>query len=222
MAMMQAEGWSTWVKKGAARGAKTAEATVAAVALAAWDRIQPAQPHPWVASISPSDNLQRPMNLIMPLATASLLERGRLVKAITKATDMIFVGLNNVGTVHFARFDIISGNLCMISIYDGEPSGYIRDFIAVMGEAFDVIMGFVKDPPPTPVADHPDEFIAWVAARDAFQFPDESTDLLPVLGSVEREGLLMHRKHRHVQIGIYRSYPGYSAAQIRQSLGTGW
>lgn len=211
-----------WVKKGGERATKTAKAAFTAVALAAWDRVQPAQPHPWTAPISHTDNLQRPMNLIMPLATGSLLERGELGKGIVRATDAIFVGLNNVGTVHFARFDIIGGNLCMISVYDGEPSGYIRDFIAVIGQAFDMIMGFVQDPPPTPVADHPDEFIAWVAERDAFQFPEESTDLLPVLGSLEREGLLMHRRNRNVQLGIYRCYPGYSAAQIRHSLGIGW
>src|SRR5262245_15038310 len=200
----------------AARGA------AGAVALAVWARVQPAGRHPWTPSVSPSDNLQRPMNLIMPLKPRYLIRRGELVTALVKATDQIYVGLNNVGTVHFARFDLIAGNLCMISVYDGELSGYIRDFIGSIGQSFDVLMGFVANPPPTPVAKYPDDFVAWVAARDAFQFPDESSDLLPRLDSLEREGLLMLRGNRNVQLGFYRNYPGYSAAQVRQGLGIGW
>ena len=110
----------------------------------------------------------------------------------------------------------------MFSIYDGEVTGYIRDFIVVIGQAFDVLMGFVADPLPTPVAEHPDEFVAWVAAHDAFQMPEEPTDLRPDLGSVERHSLYVLRRERNVQLGVYRCYPGYSAAQIREHLGIGW
>ena len=204
------------------RAKAMAKGVFADAVLAVWARVQPARPHPWELSISPSDNLQRPMNLIMPLKSRYVVDRGRLAGALVQATDMILVGLNNVGTVHFARFDIIDGNLCMISIYDGELSGYIRDFIAVMGQAFDVLMGFVKDPPPTPVSEHPDEFVAWVAAHDAFQMPEEPSDLRPDLSNLERETLLVLRRHRNVQLGIYRCYPGYSAAQVRNALGIGW
>ncbi|MGI8685861.1 MAG: hypothetical protein ACR2MO_12390 [Acidimicrobiales bacterium] len=211
-----------WVAGTQARAMATGKAVFAEALVAVWARVQPARPHPWLASMAPGDNLQRPMNLIMPLRSQYALDRGNLTKGLVKATDMIFVGLNNVGTVHFARFDVIDGNLCMLSVYDGELSGYIRDFIAVLGQGFDMLMGFVKDPPPTPVAEHPDEFIAWVAARDAFQFPDESSDLRPELSSLERESLLMLRRHRNVQLGFYRCYPGYSAAQIRKSLEIGW
>lgn len=204
------------------RAKAVARAAFGDAVLAVWARVQPAKPHPWEPSMSPSDNLQRPMNLIMPLKSRFVIDEGDLTKALVKATDMIFVGLNNVGTVHFARFDIIAGNLCMISIYDGELSGYIRDFIAVIGQAFDVLMGFVKDPPPTPVSKHADEFISWVAAHDAFQMPEESSDLRPELSSLERESLLVLRQHKNVQLGVYRCYPGYSAAQVRNALGIGW
>lgn len=204
------------------RAIKTARGVAAAGLLTIWARVQPAAPHRWSPSISPSDNLQRSMNLIMPLKPRFVVFKGDLIKDLVKATDQIFVGLNNVGTIHFARFDIIAGNLCMISVYDGELRGYIRDFIAAIGQTFDVLMTYVADPPPTPVAQHPDEFIDWVAAHDAFQFPSESTDLDHELSSLEREALLMLRRHRHVQIGTYQCYPGYSAAQVRHALGLGW
>ncbi|MGI9023257.1 MAG: hypothetical protein ACR2HV_08530 [Acidimicrobiales bacterium] len=200
----------------------SARAAVVAAAAAVWQRVDPARPHPMVDSIAPGDNVQRPMNLVMPLKYRYLARRGDLAKGLATAVDQLLVGLNNVGTVHFARFDLVAGNLCMFSIYDGELSGYIRDFINVIGQAFDVLMGFVADPPPTPVSEHPDEFVAWIAAHDAFQLPEEPTDLRPDLRAVERETLLVLRQHPNVQFGVYRAYPGYSAAQVRQSLGVGW
>jgi hypothetical protein len=43
-------------------------------------------------------------------------------------------GLDNVGTVHFARFVIVDDNyICMFSVYDGDFTKYIRDFIATIG-----------------------------------------------------------------------------------------
>jgi hypothetical protein len=58
-----------------------------------------------------SDNVQRTMNLIMPLRYPNSAGRGEVVAALTEATDEVLVGLNNVGTVHFARFTIVDGNL---------------------------------------------------------------------------------------------------------------
>ena len=196
--------------------------TLASGALAVWNRFQPPEEHPWAPSPAASDNVQRTMNLIMPLRRGHVLLRGRLLRDLVRATDMIVTGLNNVGTVHFARFVLVGRHLCMISVYDGELSGYIRDFIGTIGQAFDAIMTHVRKPPPTPVAAYPDQFIDWIAAHDAFQFPDEPTDLCPHLNRIERENLLVLRQNRNVQIGVYRCYPGYSAARIRHDLGTGW
>ena len=204
------------------RAKVSARAAFVSAAAAVWSRIERPRPHSIVSSIAPSENVQRPMNLVMPLKYRYLVRRGELAQGLARAVDMILVGLNNVGTVHFARFDLVGGNLCMFSIYDGEITGYIRDFIVVIGQAFDVLMGFVADPPPTPVAEHPDEFVAWVAAHDAFQLPEEPSDLRPDLGALERETLLVLRRNPNVQFGVYRCYPGFSAAQIRRGMGVGW
>jgi hypothetical protein len=199
-----------------------AESAFVAVGAAVWARLEPPRPWPVVESMAPGDNLQRAMNLVMPLHPRALMRRGRLAADLVAATEMIVVGLNNVGTVHFARFTLVGRNLCMVSIYDGDVTGYLRDFITVIGQAFDAILGYVKDPPPTPVGRHPDEFIAWIAAHDSFQMPEVPTDLHPDLRGVERHSLLVLRRERNVQLGIYRGYPGYSAAQIRDHLGIGW
>lgn len=199
-----------------------AESALVAAAVAIWARLEHPERPPVVESMAPGDNLQRSMNLVMPLSPSSLVRRGRLTTDLVAATEMILVGLNNVGTVHFARFTLMGPNLCMFSVFDGDMTGYIRDFITVIGQAFDVILGYVRDPPPMPVGGHPDAFIAWVAAHDAFRMPEQPTDLRPDLRSVERHSLFVLRRERNVQLGEYRCYPGYSAAQIRQHLGIGW
>jgi hypothetical protein len=199
-----------------------AESALVAAAVAIWARLERPERPPRVESMAPGDNLQRSMNLVMPLNPRSLAQRGRLTTDLVVATEMIVVGLNNVGTVHFARFVLVGPNLCMFSVFDGDMTGYIRDFITVIGQAFDVILGYVRDPPPTPVGKHPDDFIAWVAAHDAFQMPEQPTDLRPDMRSVERHSLYALRREHNVQLGEYRCYPGYSAAQIRQHLGIGW
>ena len=70
------------------------------------------------------------MNLVMPLRFPALAVTGDLARAIFEASDQLLAGLSNVGTVHFARFVVVDGNLCMFSEYDGDFSAYIRDFIA--------------------------------------------------------------------------------------------
>ena len=60
------------------------------------------------------------MNLVMPLKFPQVAYRVQLGQMLFDAADEILGGLNNVGTVHFARFDVIEGNLCMFSIFDGD------------------------------------------------------------------------------------------------------
>jgi hypothetical protein len=187
-----------------------------------WARRFRPLPPPSPTAVNITDNVQRAMNLVMPLRFRGVVWRGEVVRALAGAGNELLVGLNNVGTVHFARFDIVGRNLCMFSIYDGDFTAYIRDFIACVGTAFDALMAFVDDPPPTPVALHVDEFVEWVAARDAYQLPDSSTDLSPDLVNLQRAFLVTLYEQSNVQVALYRSYPGFSAAQIRERLAIGW
>lgn len=174
---------------------------------------------------APTDNMQRSMNLVMPLKDTTAVGRAKLVRAIASSGDEITSGLNNVGTVHVARFDIIAGNLCMLSVYDGDFTNYIRDFIVAFGSVFDALMGFVKDPPPVPTREHPQTFIDWVLRHDILQVPNQITALLPpthdILG-LPRELVEVMERNPSMLLGIYHAYPGVSAAQIRDSMGMGW
>lgn len=189
-----------------------------------WDR---RKPDDWVTpgrryTESPSDNVQRTMNLIMPLTHDDPATLAQLVKYMRLNVDNIYTGLDIVGTVHFARFDVIDGNLSMVSVYDGDFETYIRDFIVAIGDVFDVLMTFVKDPPPTPVGHHPSQFVEWVNERDLFQVPDDPTELVDDLDLLPRRMLLLFNENRQVQLGAYRAYAGSSVAQIRRALGLEW
>lgn len=197
----------------------------------------PGGPHP---SSQRADNVQCMMNLIMPLKDKSPVGRALAALAIAQNKDAIFAGLNNVGTVHFARFVIVGDNICMFSVYDGDFTNYIRDFIATIGSVFNDVVALVEDGEKvTPCEDHVDAFIQWVHERDLYQVPDTATDFLrdqealngdkavsPVdddLTLLPRKLVLQLRANPNVSLGSgYRAYPGYSVAQVRKHLGLGW
>ena len=173
----------------------------------------------------PSDNLMRAMSLVMPLADTTAVGRAQAAAVIASGIDEIYSGLDNVGTVHFARFVIVDNNLLMFSYYDGDFHTYIRDFIVTLGHAFDAIVNIVQDPPTTPCKEHVDEFIDWVHRHDLYQLPDDVTEIADDLTDVRAlSRVLALRMHTNpnVLLGAYRGYPGYSVAQIREHLGMGW
>lgn len=197
----------------------------------------PGGPHP---SFRHGDNVQCMMNLIMPLKDKSPVGRAQAAMAISQHKDAIFAGLNNVGTVHFARFVIVGDNICMFSVYDGDFTNYIRDFIATIGEVFDAVVGLVEGGEKViPCDKNVEAFIQWVHERDLYQVPDTPTDFLrdqeklngdnavaPVnddLTLLPRKMVLQLRANANVSLGSgYRAYPGYSVAQVRKQLGLGW
>ena len=187
--------------------------------------------HPGVAdggppeARQPSDNLMRAMSLVMPLADTTAVGRARAAAVVASGLDEIYSGLDNVGTVHFARFAIVDDKLLMFSYYDGDFHTYIRDFIVTLGHAFDAIVGLIRDPPPTPCKEHVDEFIDWVHRHDLYQLPDDVTGIADHVNDVRSfSRVLALRMHTNpnVLLGAYRGYPGYSVAQVSEHLGMGW
>jgi len=196
----------------------------------------PGGPHP---SFQRGDNVQCMMNLIMPLKIKSPIGRAEAALAIAQNKDAIFAGLNNVGTVHFARFVIVGDNICMFSVYDGDFTNYIRDFIATIGGVFNAVVELVEGGDAViPCEDNVEAFIQWVHERDLYQVPDTITDFLrdqeALNGDKAASGdddltllppklILQLRANANVSLGSgYRAYPGFSAAQVRERLGIGW
>jgi hypothetical protein len=190
-------------------------------------------------SIQPGDNLQRMMNLVMPLKDKSAVGRALAALAIAQNKDEIYAGLDNVGTVHFARFVIVDNNICMMSVYDGDFTNYIRDFIATIGSVFDAVVSLVEGGEAViPSEENVEKFIDWVHAHDMYQVPDLPTGVLrdqeatsgdaAVSGDddlrlLPRKLILQLQANQNVSLGSgYRAYPGYSAAQVRKQFGIGW
>lgn len=205
----------------------------------AWRTPMAPQPGGPPFSAQPGDNVQRMMNLVMPLKDKSPIGRAMAALAVAQNTDEIFAGLNNVGTVHFARFVLVGDNLCMFSVYDGDFTNYIRDFIATIGSVFDGVVALVEGGEAViPSEQHVEAFIDWVHAHDLYQAPDFATDLLRDQQAVNpgsaaatgddlrllpRALILQLYANPNVSLGSgYRFYPGYSAAQVRHRLGVGW
>ncbi len=190
--------------------------------IAFWKWRDPPQPPPSGFSMNPTDNVQIPMNLVMPLRDTSPIERAYMVQDLVGVVEEVIVGLDNTQVVHVGRFDIVDGNLCMFSLYDGDFSNYIRDFIYNVGGAFDTLLQYIADPPRTPVEQHPDEFIDWVRAHDALRLPEDVATVSDDLVKLPRRLALLLDDNPNVQLFLYRSTPGFSAAQIRDALKVGW
>lgn len=196
----------------------------------------PGGPRP---SVQPSDSAQRMMNLLMPLKDPSPIGRAKAVMALAQNVEEIYAGLDNVGTVHTARFLLVENYICMISVYDGDFNNYIRDFISTIGSVINALMHLVEGGEELyPCEENVEAFINWVRENDLFQAPDYAFDLFAiqdaakgmppndpphVMATLPRELILQLHTNRNISLGGgYRAYPGYTAAQVRQKLGIGW
>jgi len=89
-------------------------------------------------------------------------------KALAEQVPSLMPGLFQVaemiGTIHYSRFTILSEKtLLFLGDFDGEfrpASGRVRQECRPV---FDAIFPHVDNPPPTPVADHADDFVDWTA-----------------------------------------------------------
>jgi hypothetical protein len=190
--------------------------------VAMWARLQPAVRPPKPSSPALSDNVQRTLNLIMPLHDPTPAGRARLLELFMAHSDLILSGLRGVGTVHSARFDILDNKLCLFSVYDGDFSGYIRDFIVTVGTFFNDLMPFIEDPPPLPVEHNIEAFVDWIEERDLVQLPEDITELCPDLEHLPRCLTVLLHDFPNLQIFSYSQYPSSTAAQIREGLHVGW
>lgn len=187
-----------------------------------WARREPVELPARSMSPAAGDNLQQTMNLMMPLKHPGPRTTAELLRLLQLRVDDIQGGLDTVGTVHFARFAVIGDQLAMFSVFDGDFETYIRDFIALFGHVFDALMGYVIDPPPLPTGHYPSALVDWVRARDLVQLPHNTIELSDDMDLLTRRMLLTFHQHPEVQLGVYRGYAGFSAAQIRQGLGIEW
>jgi hypothetical protein len=93
--------------------------------------------------------------------------------------------LDKVGTPHFAQFVPLEDNqIGFFTVYDGSFDKYIADFTKNIGEVFDLIFKFTRNPPPSPCRKYLQEFVDFAAGAN------------------------------RAPVGFYQAYPGLSVQDI--------
>jgi hypothetical protein len=125
----------------------------------------------------------RPFLVILPIRSYLHFIAVKLIlRARGKGTT---TDLDKVGTPHFAQFVPLEDNqIGFFTVYDGSFDKYIADFTKNIGEVFDLIFKFTKNPPPSPCRKYLQEFVDFAAGAN------------------------------RNPIGFYQAYPGLSVQDI--------
>lgn len=112
--------------------------------------------------------IQTALTAIMEIKQPHALHARALKLILSQAYQQVVDILDQVGTVHFARFVFLENDtkLALITTYDGGFDNYIKNYIEVAGHLFDRMLEHIKDGPPLPVRRYRDEFIAYVKNVD--------------------------------------------------------
>lgn len=128
---------------------------------------------PSIPTTPPSNQtVQSPLTLVMQIKSpAAYQELNGLLQQIQGAPvdkNPIWLALNQLRNVHFARFVFLNNNtqLAVITTYDGTFEAYINEFIDAIGDVFNALLERMSDAPPLPVQKNRDAFLAYVKAND--------------------------------------------------------
>ncbi len=145
---------------------------------------------------SAPNRIQNPLTLIMTIRSREDFEaldaRIRKIQALPAEENPIWVALDKLGIVHFARFVFLENNtkLAIITTYDGSFDDYLNEFIDEIGNVFNGLLQHMQDAPPLPVQQNRSAFRDYVLANN--------------LGAIEP---------------FYSAYPLASVLDIRAALG---
>jgi hypothetical protein len=75
-----------------------------------------------------------------------------------------FEAQDRIGTIHYSRFTLLGDKtLLFLGDFDGEFGPLMADLAEFAGPLFDLIVGHMTNPPPTPVAGNVIPFVEWSA-----------------------------------------------------------
>jgi len=112
--------------------------------------------------------IQNALTAIMEIKSPQAVHAQALKLILSQAYQQVADVLDRVGTVHFARFVFLENDtkLALITSYDGAFDTYMKNYIEVAGDLFNLMLVHIKDAPPLPVRRYRDEFIAYVEKID--------------------------------------------------------
>jgi hypothetical protein len=127
---------------------------------------------------------QNHFTLRFPLKTPA--DAKAIAEQLPPVMPVLFQAADTIGTIHYSRFTILSEKtLLFLGDFDGEFGQLMTELAKHAGPVFDAILQHVDSPPPTPVADHADAFVAWTA------------------------------DHLLTAVNLYTAYPGVTAKDIK-------
>jgi hypothetical protein len=142
--------------------------------------------------------VQSPLTLIMTIKTTDDYNQlnALLQKIQTAPPDKnpIWIALNKLKTVHFARFVFLEKNtkLAVITTYDGSFEDYINEFVDEIGDVFNALLAHMVDAPPLPVQKNRQAFLKYVAENDLrgiepFYSAYPKATVLDILSALDQE-----------------------------------
>jgi hypothetical protein len=126
---------------------------------------------------TPPKGVASPLTLIMtaksPEDSQALVALVNHLQSLPPEQNPVWVALNKLAIVHFARFVFLDDNmrLAVITTYDGSFEDYLNDFVDTIGDVFNGLLAHVADAPPLPVQQHRQEFQDYVRANDLTCIP---------------------------------------------------
>jgi hypothetical protein len=121
-----------------------------------------------------------PFLVVLPARGRLAFAEMQLILRTMAMTGKVDRDMTSVGTPHFAQFvPLEDQQLGFFTVYDGAFNKYIMDFTKNIGEVFDVIFKFTKDPPPSPCRKYVQEFVDFAAgaSREPIGFYQGYPDL---------------------------------------------
>ena len=125
-----------------------------------------------VSSVPVPKTVQSPLTLIMPIRSRedfeALDERIREIQSLPLERNPIWVALDKLRIVHFARFVFLENNtrLAIITTYDGTFDDYLNEFIDEIGDVFNSLLQYMRDAPPLPVQRNRAAFRDYILAHN--------------------------------------------------------
>jgi hypothetical protein len=112
--------------------------------------------------------IQTALTAVMEIKAPQAFHAQALKLILSQAYQQVVDVLDRVGTVHFARFVFLENDtkLALMTSYDGAFDTYMKNYIEVAGDLFNLMLAHVEDAPPLPVRRYRDEFIAYVEKID--------------------------------------------------------
>ena len=108
--------------------------------------------------------VQSPLAIFMPVRPPVAVNAELLKTIIAVGAPRIELKLAESRQVHFAWFLLLDNDsqLALFTTFDGDFDTYLKHFALEVGTLFDKLFECLADPPPMPVAQYPDEFVAKV------------------------------------------------------------